>query len=302
MLMDPTSRNRWIVAISVAAVIILSSMLFSVPEGRMAVITLFGKPVRTYTTAGLKVKLPVPFERAIILDARSRLHETRLTETLTRDKKNVILVTYTVWKIADPVRFVEAVWSIEGAESKLDGVVTNAKNAVLGRYDFAALVSKEPDEQRLDQIEADMLSDVKEEARQRYGVDVVQIGIQRLALPEENIRYVFDQMKAERSQYAARFRAEGEKEAARIRAETDLEAAKLRAEGEEKAEQIRGNAEAQAAKIDASAHQIDPAFYKFLRSLDSMEKILGKNATVVLDTETPPFDVLKKPGGSAPAQ
>ena len=103
-------------------------------------------------------------------------------------------------------------------------------------------------------------------------------------------------LKAERAQYAAKFRAEGEKEAAEIRADTDLEAAKLRAEGEEKAEEIRGNAEAEAAKIYASAHQLDPEFYKFLRSLDSMDKMLGKNSTVVLDTDTPPFSVLKNPG------
>jgi modulator of FtsH protease HflC len=294
--MDTSSRNRWIIGSAVAVVILMSSMMYSVPEGRVAVVTLFGKPVRVAQNAGLKAKLPLPFERVIMLDARSRLYETRLTETLTKDKKNVILVTYAIWKVADPVRFVEAVAGIEGAEAKLDGVVTNAKNAVLGNYDFEALVSHEPDKQKLDSIEKDMLTDVQSEASSRYGINVVQIGLQRLSLPEENVRYVFDQMKAERAQYAAKFRAEGEKEAAKVRADTDLEAAKLRAEGEEKAEEIRGNAEAEAAKIYASAHKLDPEFYKFLRSLDSMDKMLGKNSTVVLDTDTPPFNVLKNPG------
>lgn len=290
---------RWGIAALVALVILLSSMLFSLPEGRVAVITRFGAPVRVYKHAGLHMKLPPPFERSYELDARRRLYETRLTETLTRDKKNVVLVTYTVWRVSetedDPVRFVQAVGSIEGAESKLDGVVTNAKNGVLGNHDFAELVSSEAGEQRLDEIEAEMLADVKQEARLRYGIDVIQIGLQRLALPEANIPDVFDQMKAERAQYAARFRAEGDKEAARVRAETDLETAKLRAEGKEKAETIRGDAEAEAANIYAAAHKLDPGFYRFLRSLDSMEKMLDENSTLVLDTDSPPFDVLKNP-------
>lgn len=291
--MTPSAWRRIVAATVVCTVIILSSMLFSLPEGRMAVITTFEKPVGVHRTAGLKCKLPYPFQKAYILDVRHRLYETRLTETLTRDKRNVILVTYAIWHIAEPVKFLQAVGTPEAAEVELDGVITNAKNAVMGRYDFAALVSANEKEQRVGEIEQAMLRDAAEAAVERYGIKITQIGLQRLALPEENIPYVFDQMKAERSQYAAKFRAEGEREAARIRAETDLEAARLRAEGNEQAERIRGEAEAEAARIYASAHRRDPEFYSFTRSLDSLEKMLGENATVVLDTDTAPFNVLK---------
>lgn len=287
--------TRWVVAAAVVLGVILSSMLFTVPEGQVAVVTRFGAPVRTYQHAGLHAKLPVPFERAYVLDARRRLYETRLTETLTRDKKNVILVTYTLWRISDPVRFLQAVGSIEAAEAKLDGVITNAKNAILGNYDFSALVASDPREQRLDQIELDMLRDVREEAQRRYGAEVIQVGLQRVALPDENVKYVFDQMRAERAQFAAKFRAEGNREASRVRAETDLMVARLRADGKEQAERIRGEAEAQAARTYAAAHRQDPEFYRFTRSLDSLEKMLGKDSTVVLDTDSAPFDVLKRP-------
>lgn len=296
--------RRWTVAAVIIGVILLSSMLFGLPEGSVAVITRFGAPVRVYEQAGLHIKLPIPFEQNYILDARRQLYETRLTETLTRDKKNVILVTYTIWKVSaqkvpdDPIRFLQAVGTLENANSKLDGVVTNAKNAVLGNYDFSALVSNKPEEQKLDQIEEQMLADVREEALNRYGIDVIQVGMQRLALPEENVAYVFDQMRAERKQYAERFRAEGEREASNIRSETDLQVAKLRAEGSQKAEEIRGDAEADAARIYTAAHTLDPGFYRFLRSLDSLETMMGQSTTVVLDTDSPPFDVLKQPGMS----
>jgi membrane protease subunit HflC len=104
-------------------------------------------------------------------------------------------------------------------------------------------------------------------------------------------------MRAERKQYAERFRAEGEKEASNIRAETDLSVAKLRAEGNQRAEEIRGDAEAEAARIYTAAHRLDPEFYRFLRSLDSLEAMMGETTTVVLDTDSPPFDVLKSPQG-----
>jgi modulator of FtsH protease HflC len=291
--MNPAIRNR-ILAALLAAIIVLSSMLFSLPEGRMAVITLFERPVGVHETAGLKIKLPYPFQKAYIMDVRSRLYETRLTETLTRDKRNVVLVTYAVWHIQDPVRFLQAVGTPEAAQVELDGVVTNAKNAVMGRYEFAALVSSKPGEQRVGEIEQAMLAEAGEAAVERYGIGITQIGLQRLALPEENIPYVFDQMKAERGQYAARYRAEGEREAARIRAETDLTAARLRAEGKEQAERIRGQAEAEAARVYASAHRRDPAFYAFMRSLDSLESMMGANTTVVLGTDSPPFNVLRQ--------
>jgi len=230
-----------------------------------------------------------------ILDARRRVSQTALSETLTKDKKNVIMVTYTIWQVAHPVRFIQAAGDIPGTESKLDGVVTNAKNAILGNYDFSALVSRNPNEQKLDQIENDMLREVKNDAESRYGIRVVKVGFQRLALPEANVKFVFDQMRAERAQYAARFKAEGEKEASRIMSDTDLAVARLKAEGTQRAEEIRGKAEAEAAAIYASAHKLDPKFYRFLRSLDSMERMLDGQSTVVLDTDSAPFNVLKKP-------
>ena len=297
--------TRWIVGGVVVVSIILSSMLFSLPENRVAVVTRFGNPVRTHDRPGLHMKLPVPCERAYILDARKRVSETRLTETLTKDKKNLILVTYSVWQVDTqgngPVNFLQALGDIPGAEGKLDGVVTNAKNSVLGNYDFTDLVSLDEDEQKIDKIEQDILEEVRREVQARegmagYGIQVSQIGIKRLALPEENISYVFEQMRAERRQFAERFRAEGEKEASVIRAETDLQVARLRAEGKEKSAEIRGEAEAQAAQIYAAAHRMDPSFYRFTRSLESLQKLLGANTTVVLDTRTPPFDVLKNPG------
>lgn len=299
--MNIFQNRRLVIAVFIVGFLMLSTLCFTVPEGSVAVVTRFGAPVRVADSAGLHFKLPTPFEGVYLRDARRRLTRTRLSESLTRDKKNVVLVTYTVWKLAEPVKFLQAVGDIAGAEEKLDGIVINAKNAVLGNYDFDALVSQNPQNQKIDAIEADMTQQVQTEAKNRYGIEVMQVGLQRLALPEDNLKAVFNQMRAERSQFAAKFQAEGDKKAAEIRADADLTAARLTAEGAQKSEEIRGRAEAGAAAIYAKAHKTDPNFYRFTRSLESMKKIIGDQSTVVMDTDSAPFNVLKNPQINAPA-
>jgi len=220
--------------------------------------------------------------------------KTRHTEMLTRDKKNVILLSYVVWRISDPLRFYQSVGSIEAGDSKLDGLVTNAKISVLGGYDLSALVSTTSEDLMTEEVEAAILENVVNNASEKYGVQIEEVGFERLSLPESNTRFVFDQMRAERKQYAARYRAEGEREAQSIRSNTMLEVAKIRAEGSEQAARIRGEAEAEAARIYAEAHSVDPAFYRFTRSLDSLGKVLNKRSQIVLRTDSPPFQLLEE--------
>ena len=123
---------------------------------------------------------------------------------------------------------------------------------------------------------------------------IEEVGFERLSLPESNTRFVFEQMRAERRQYAARYRAEGEREAEAIRSSTMLEVATIRAEANEKAAKIRGEAEAEAARIYAEAHSADPSFYEFTRSLESMDKVMSKKSHVVLRTDSPPFQLLQE--------
>ena len=263
-------------------------------EGSVAIRLRLGRAVDVVDAAGLHGKLPWPVDQIVVLDGRRRMLNTRHTEMLTRDKKNVILLSYVVWRISDPLRFYQSVGSVEAADSKIDGLVTNAKISVLGGFDLSALVSTETDDLMTEEIESAILSNVIGSADEKYGVRIEEVGFERLSLPESNTRFVFDQMRAERKQYAARYRAEGEREAQLIRSSTMLEVAEIRAEANEKAARIRGEAEAEAARIYADAHSADPAFYRFTRSLDSMGKILTEKSHVVLRTDSPPFELLQE--------
>ena len=258
---------RWLLAAGIVALILVSSASFILREGSVAVITRFGAPRAVVTTAGLHARWPWPVETVHVLDARQRLFNSRFAETLTRDKRNIVLRTFVVWSIGDPLPFLQAVGDLSAAEDRLDGLVTNAQNAVLGRYDLAALVSTDAPSLRIPEIEGEILADVRDTARERFGVAVHQVGLKQLGLPPENVPFVFDQMRTERQQFAARYRAEGDREAAAIRSQTDLDVARVRAEAQQTAAEIRARAEAQAARIYAEAQGRDPE-----RGADAVEQ------------------------------
>jgi membrane protease subunit HflC len=232
-------------------------------------------------------------DQATWLDMRRRVYEGGHTEMLTRDKKNVIVRTFVVWRIGDVLTFAQAIGDGREAEGKLDGLLTNAAISTLGGHDLSAIVSTNPEDLQVDQIEADLLAGTAPAARQSYGVEIEQIRLERIALPEENVRAVFEQMRAERHQYAAKFRAEGEREASRIRSEAELEAARIRAEGAEQEARIRGQSAAEVAKTYADAHRVDPELYRFTRSLESLDRLVTGDTRLVLRTDAEPFSLLE---------
>lgn len=289
----PMRAVRMALGLGAVVVLILYATAFINREGEATLVRRLGKPVRVDVDPGLHLKLPWPIDQASVVDTRTRVFETAHTEMLTRDKRNVVLLTTAVWRVEDPLTYYKAVGGVDAAEIKLDGLITNAKIAVMGRYDLAALVSTDVSTLQVDAIEAELLENTAPTALAQYGIALEQVGVTRLALPEENVRYVFKQMRAEREQFAARYKAEGQEEADRIRSETDLEAARIRAEGSEAAARIRGDAEAEAAGIYAEAHRMDPELYRFLRSLETMDKVVGEQTVVVLRTDSEPFELLK---------
>jgi membrane protease subunit HflC len=288
--------QRWlrgIVGTLALAAIVFQATAVVVGEGQAVMVTRFGRPLRAATQAGLHWKLPWPIDQASILDMRRRIYETGHTEMLTRDKKNIIARTFVVWRIGDPLAFTQAIGNQGGAEAKLDGLLTNAAIGTLGGHDLSALVSTNPSDLQVDQIESELLASAGPLALHSYGVAIEQIRLERIALPEENVTAVFEQMRAERRQFAAKYQAEGQQEASRIQSEAQLEAARISAKGAEEAARIRGESAAQVAKTYADAHRIDPDLYRFTRSLDSMDKLVTGNTSLILRTDSEPFSLLQ---------
>lgn len=283
---------RIILAFLLFGLILFQTVILPLPEGFKSVITHFGKPERIVTEAGPYLKWPWPIDNAYTYDCRKRIYNTKFTQTLTRDKKSVILLSYIIWKIDNPLLFLQSVASINNAEDKLDGLVSSSKNNVLGEYDLSNLVSTEPEQLKIDEIESKILEAVKTKAKDNFGIEIETLGIKRLAYPENNVEAIFKQMRAERGQYAAKYRAEGRMEASMILSETEVEISKINAEATKKAAEIRGDADKEAAEIYANAHKKGREFYKYTRSLEAAEKMADKNSVLILRTDQAPFDAL----------
>ena len=284
---------RLLIAATVVAILGFGLCSFQVASNESAVLTRFGSPVRTLTDPGLYAKYPWPIDTVNRFDTRLAFYDTRVAEALTSDKRNVIVPVTLAWRIADPRKFLEALGTPAAAPAKLDSLAISARNTLLGRYNFSELVSTDPAKLKLGELEQRLAEIIRPQAREAFGIVIEDVGVKRIALPEANTLFVFDRMRAERGQYAAHFRAEGRREAEELRAQAEAGKTVLLAEAQKYAEETRGRAEAEAARTYADAHAQAPQFYQFLRELEALRKITKDNTTLVLDTDTAPFNQLK---------
>lgn len=276
----------------IAILFVLLQVVFIVREGEVAIVTFLGKPVKEVVEPGLYTRKPWPLNRVYRYDNRLQTVETSYEETLTRNGKNILVRLYAVWRIAEPTTFLERVGDVDQALYNLDGLLRAGKSAVVGEYDFSAFVNLDREALKLQDMEQRVLDRVAAEANERYGIEVVQVGLDRIGLPEGIAESVFARMRAERKELADRYRSEGEGEAVRIRAEADGARQKILAQASADAKRMRAEGEAEAAEY-YKAFEADPELAMFLRNLDALEKTLKEKSTVVLDADSEPFRLLR---------
>lgn len=281
-----------LVGILMTVLLVTVMLSFTVREGQSAIVTTFGKVERALSESGLYLRWPWPVQQVHHFDMRLQSLPGTMEQALTQDGNNVLVTLYGTWRIQDTALFFERLGSMDKAEASLDSLLRNAKNATIGRYPFSALVNLDPDQFQLDAVEADILATARPEALSRYGLDVVTVGVRQLALPDAIAEKIYARMRAEREEVAERFRAEGESEAIRIRAEADGDKDRLLAEAEAEAKRIRADGDAAAAEYYKTFEQ-DPELANFLKKLEVLEDTLSTKSTVVLSSDTEPYDLLR---------
>jgi membrane protease subunit HflC len=267
---------------------ILSMMFFIVDETENVVITQFGRPVRIIKEPGLYFKLPEPIQTVRRLDDRLIVSESSESEVLTSDKKNLVIDYYVVWRIEEPLKFIQTVVNEEGANYRISDIVYSELRRQLGLYEFKDVISVERDEVNKRVVEA---SDLK---IREYGMRIIDVKIRRMNFPYQNLAHVYERMRSERSMMANRYRSEGEENALRIRAETDRLKTVILSEAYNNASIIKGDGDAEATKIYGQIYEVDPEFYQFVRTLEAYKKILptGKNV-LILSSDSELFKYLK---------
>ena len=277
----------------IIAILGLYLVSFQVRETQSVLVTTFGKPTREITEPGWYFKWPAPIQRKHPFDSRMRVFEADLGETTTREAVPIIVNTFIVWKIAEPLEFFNAVGTVSEAESKLLSQISDTQNKVIGRHSFGEFVNSDPAKIKFRQIEEEMLADLKQTVRDDYGIEIKTIGIKQLNVSEDVSKDVFDRMRAERNRKTEATIAQGNAEAMKIRTDADSKKTELLAAAEARAKAIRGQGDAEAAKYYKMLDE-DPEFAMFLRNIEAIKKILEKRSTVVFSADTEPFDLLRK--------
>lgn len=294
-------RSKLLVRTAVATLILLAAAVTAcivmVPAGQADVITRFGAPVRVITRPGLAFKLPAPFETVIAIDLRLRTTSTGLQDVGTRDGLRVLIQSYVAWRVPDdPQHLLQFLRSVRNepdeAAQQLRNFVVAGLHIISSNFALADLVNIEPANVRLDSFERQLQQQVAPRMLRVYGIQVTQLGVERLTVPDETLAATVARMKAERETVAAQVTAEGLQKAAAIRADADRDAREVVAQARARASQIEADAEQAATHIYAGAYRRDPGLYTTLRSLDSLDQVLGHNTSLILRTDAAPFRVL----------
>ncbi len=273
---------KWIIGAIVVLVFAFFGFTAEVREGECAVITRFGAVRAEVTEAGLYPKLPWPFEKVTKYDVRNQYTESSYLETLTQDKRNIILQSFAVWSVGDPLKYHNAVGDSTVAELRINELIVNASNSVMGKYELLNVVSNDASKLKLDEIENAIFEDVKAHAADRYGIVIGEVGVMKLSLPEENLNAAFEQMSADRQKYIDQITAEGQRVASSITYAADAEASEIVAEGTEKAAEIDAETEKLVAQIYAEAQAANIDLFKFILELDTVIKSVDGDTTLIV--------------------
>jgi membrane protease subunit HflC len=267
-------------------VIVASGLIFyQVDERDYVVITQFGDPIKAIKNAGLNLKWPDPIQSVNRYDNRQKTYELGETEYLTEDKKNVMVDSYVVWKIEEPIKYMRTVKNRIGAETRLADILSSEIGISVGKFDLSSLISIEPERIRFEQMIAGVKEEISKKAKD-YGIEVTDVKVTLLNFPERNKLSVFRRMKAERERIAKGYRSEGTEKALKIRADADKQKKIILSEAYKTSQKIKGEGEAKAIKTYAEAYEKDIKFYELVRTLESYEKFIDGKTTVVLSADS----------------
>src|SRR3954447_15845784 len=253
----------------VVALIIAAGSLFTVEQVEQMLITQFGRPVRVIDQPGLHAKIPL-VQTVISFDRRLQNFEMPGEEVILGDQRRLIVDSFTMFRITDPLRFFQAVGPLEEAlRGRLGSIVSASLRRVLGSHSLLDVLSA--DRAR---IMTAIRNQVNEEMR-GFGIAVEDVSIRRADLPEENTQAILSRMQSERERIARQARAEGAEASARIRADAERDRTVLLAEARAESDRLRGRGEEEASRIYAGAYQQDRSFFAAWRTLHAYRDAFG---------------------------
>ena len=322
-------KNRgflFFVGIIAAAMLLfgLFGAFYAVDETEQVILTQFGKPVgQPITDPGLHLK--VPFIQTVNrLDKRFLEYDGPPVAIPTRDKTYIHVDTFARWRIQDPTTYFVRLRDERSAQSRLEDIIGSETRNAVARHDLIEIVRTEkgrkprvdeklkagpvglgsigtlpPIEFGRSKIEDDIEAAAKAKMAE-FGIELLDVRVKRVNYNPDVLDRIFQRMISERNQIAQLFRSEGQGEAARIAGQKERDLNEIESTAYRQVQQIRGEADAKASEIYAAAYTQNPQaaeFYAFIKSMETYRKVLSKDSTLVLSTDSDLFGLLKRAGG-----
>lgn len=261
----------------------LSSMVIT-GQNEYKLIRQFGKVDRVIDTPGISFKIPF-VESADTLPKELMIYDLAASDIISKDKKTMIMDSYALWRITDPLKFAQTLnSSISNAEYRLNTAVYNSTKNVVSSMNQDDIITRRDSE-----LSQSIMANIGDNMKQ-YGIELIGVETKQLDLPADNKAAVFERMISERDNIAATYTAQGQSQAQVIRNTTDKEITISISEAEKKAEILAAEGEAEYMKILSEAYNSSDKteFYAFVRSLDALKtSMTGGNKTVILSSDSP---------------
>jgi len=283
------NRSMTILAVVFGIFLLVYNSLYVVRQTERAVLLRFGAVVQSDIPPGLHFRWVVA-EEVKKFDGRILTLDTEPQRYFTLEKKPVIVDSFAKWRIADVAAFYKATSGDETTAMRiLSERVNEGLRNQISRRDMHEVVSGKRDE-----LMEEITSSLDRVMREAAGVQVIDVRVKRIDLPQEVSEDVYRRMASEREIEAKRYRAQGDELAAGIRADAERQSLVIEANAYRDSERIRGDGDAKAASIYAGAFGKDPDFYAFYRSLNAYRKVFsGKDDVIVIDPSSDFFKYLK---------
>ena len=288
----------------IVIVLVFGGVFYIVNESEQVVITQFGKPIGDpVTTPGLKIKKPF-LETANYFDKRFLAWDGEPKQVSTRDKRFININTYARWRISDPLQYAKRLFDESKALTRLGSVLEGATQNAIANHDLIELVrssnreyigNNEEDNQQSskektiikngrDELTREILNLAKNSTKD-LGIEILDFQFKRINYVPEVRSKVYERMISERKRIAEEFRSQGAGQAARISGQKDRDLKEITSDAYRRSQEIKGRADAKAANIYAAAYNKDPAFYRFMKTMEVYKTTLDKETVLVLSTD-----------------
>ncbi len=301
-------------ALALLAIFLLLNSMVVTRQDQFKLVRQFGRVDRVVTVPGLSFKIPF-IESVDTVPKELLIYDLPASDVITSDKKTMIVDSYVLWHVTDPLKFAQTLsCSVGNAEGRIDAIVYNAaKNTISNMKQDEVIRSRDGKmtitvaEVENDVVGNDLNLSQEEEVieitslteeimgqinhvEEQYGIEIVAVEVKKLDLPDDNKQAVYTRMISERGNIAAQYTAEGKSEAKKIENTTDKEVSIMLSDAKAKAEATIAEGEAEYMRILSDAYS-DPEktdFYSFVRALDALkESMVGDNKTVILSDDSP---------------